>query len=210
MLSLSSVSLIHWHISSRHSKISGEPSWAKNKHFDITAKLTDTAQATLEKMTTDQHRSLMLALLVERFGLKYHVETRELPTYDLVPGKNGLKLTPAADTGDKTKQVNGMCDGCSYRGNNGIQGHDISVPVFAELLAGQLGRPVHDGTGYTDRIDVNLKWAPDLVFTPASDEDGSLLPLPQALEKQMGLHLISTRGSVTLHIIDHLDEPSPN
>jgi uncharacterized protein (TIGR03435 family) len=194
----------------RTDQISGVPSWAKNKHFDIRAKLTDTSQATLEKMTTDQHRALMLTLLVERFGLKYHVETKELPTYDLVPAKNGLRLTPATNPGDKTKQVNGMCDGCSYRDNNGVQGHDISVPVFAELLAGQLGRNVHDGTGYTARIDVNLKWAPDLDSTLASDEDGSLLPLPQALEKQMGLHLVSTRSPVTLYVIDHLDEPSPN
>lgn len=161
-------------------------------------------------MNTDQHRALLLALLVERFGLKYHVETKELPAYDLVPGKNGLRLMPAATTGDKTKQVDGMCSGCSYCGSNELKGHDIDLPTFAEILAGQLGRNVHDGTGYTARIDVDFKWAPDLDSKPASDEDAGLPLLPQALEKQMGLHLVSTRAPARLYVVDRLDEPSAN
>ncbi len=194
----------------RTDQISGEPNWAKDKHFDITAKLTDIDQSTLEKMNADQHRALLLALLVERFGLKFHIETKELPTYDLVPGKNGLKLTPAANSGDTKKQVDGMCSGCSFWGNSEVKGHDIDLPTFAELLAGQLGRNVHDGSGYTAKIDVHLKWAPDLDSKSTTDEDAALPPLPQALEKQMGLHLISTHGPAKLYVVDHLDEPSAN
>ncbi len=190
----------------RTDQISGSPSWAKDKHFDITAKLTDIDQATLNKMTPDQHRALLLALLVERFGLKYHVGTKELPIYNLVPGKGGLKLTPAA----QGKQVEGMCGGCSSWGNNEIKGHDMTLPIFAEYLASQLGREVHDDTGYIAKIDVNLKWAPDVGSQPASDEDAALPPLPQALEKQMGLHLASARGPVRLYVIDQLAEPSAN
>lgn len=87
----------------RSDQISGEPSWAKEKRFDITAKLTDTDRATVEKMTPEQHRALLLALLVERFGLKYHVETKEMPIYDLVPAKSGLKLTAATDSATKAE-----------------------------------------------------------------------------------------------------------
>jgi uncharacterized protein (TIGR03435 family) len=193
----------------RPDQISGLPAWAKDQHFDIAAKLTDTDPAVFDKMTQEQHRALMLALLIERFGLKYHTEVKRMPTYDLVPAKNGLKLTPAASPGDKDKQVNGQCDGCSYWGNNEVKAHDIDLPIFAEFLAAQLERNVHDATGYTGKIDIALKWAPDLGTRPASDDD-ALPPLPQALEKEMGLHLVSTKGPVRLYVIDQLNQPSDN
>jgi uncharacterized protein (TIGR03435 family) len=193
----------------RRDQISGEPAWAKDQHFDIVAKLTDTDPAIVDKLTTDQHRALLLALLVERFGLKYHTETKQLPTYNLVPAKNGLKLTSAASPGDKAKRVNGQCDGCTWWGNNEVRAHDIDLPTFAEMLAGQLERNVHDDTGYTGKIDVALKWAPDLGTQPPSDAD-ALPPLPQALEKQMGLHLVATKGPVTVYIVDRLNPPSDN
>lgn len=194
----------------RPDQLSGLPTWAKDKHFDITAKLTDTDKATLDKITPEQSRALMLALLVERFGLKYHLETKELPVYDLVPAKDGLKLTPAVNSGDKTKQVDGMCDGCSYGSDNEVKGHDIDMTAFVEVLAGQLRRDVHDKTGYTGKIDYKLKWAPALGDKPPSDEDAALPPLPQLLEKQMGLRLVPTRGPSRLYVIDHLEEPSAN
>ena len=193
----------------RKDQITGVPDWAEDQHFDITAKLVDTDQATLEKMTPDQHRALLLALLVERFGLKYHVETRDMATYDLVPSKKGLKLT-AADSGDKDKSVYGMCSGCASYGNNALISHDLALSAFADLLARQLGRTVNDRTGFTSKIDVKLKWIPDLGTKPISDEDAALPPLPQALEDEMGLRLAPSRGPVNLYVIDHLDKPSAN
>ena len=104
----------------RKDQITGAPGWAREKHFDISAKLTDIDPATAAKLTADQRRALLVALLAERFGLKYHVETKEMPTYDLVPAKSGLKLTPAVNSGsDNTKQ---MCSGCSYWGQQ--PGHE--------------------------------------------------------------------------------------
>ena len=102
----------------RKDQIIGEPGWVRDQRFDISAKLLGMDAATVDKMTGDQHRALLLALLVERFGLKYHVEARELPTYQLVPAKKGLKLTTAADSGDTTKRVYGMCSGCASWGNH--------------------------------------------------------------------------------------------
>ena len=194
----------------RKDQITGAPGWAQDEHFDITAKLIDTDQAAVEKMTDDQHRALLLALLIERFGLKYHAETRELATYDLVPSKKGLRLTAAADSGDKAKQVYGMCSGCAFFGNNAVTAHDLAVAAFAELLAGQLGRTVNDRTGFAGKIDVKLKWVPDLGSKPVSDEDAALPPLSQALEDEMGLRLVPSRGPVKLYVIDRLEKPSAN
>lgn len=194
----------------RRDQLSGQPDWAKEQHYDINAKLLDADPATIDKMSEDQHRALLLALLVERFGLKYHVETKEMATYDLLPSKGGLKMTPAANSGDKTKQVNGMCSGCFRWGNSVVAGHDMPMDTFARLLASQLERTANDRTGYDGKFDIDLKWAPDLGTKPASDEDASLPPLTQALEEQLGLHLQPSRGPVKIYVIDHLDKPSDN
>ena len=194
----------------RKDQINGEPAWAEEQHFDINAKLIDTDADTVEKMSNDQHRALLLALLVERFGLKYHVQIKDQPVYDLEPSKRGLKLTPAADSGDKTKQVYGLCSGCASWGNHAVTGHDLELAAFAELLAGQVGRSINDRTGFTGKIDVKLKWAPDLDAKPASEEEAALPPLAQALEEQLGIHLATGRGPVKMYVIDHLDKPSEN
>jgi uncharacterized protein (TIGR03435 family) len=40
------------------------------------------------------------SLLAERFGLKFHMETRELPGFELLVARGGPKLKPSAPLGD--------------------------------------------------------------------------------------------------------------
>ena len=67
--------------------------------------------------------------------------------------------------------------------------HDVELPAFTELLASQVERNVEDRTGFSGKIDISLKWAPDLGSKAVSDEDAGLPPLAQALEEQMGFVL---------------------
>lgn len=194
----------------RMDQISGFPDWAKSKHFDIEAKLTDVDPAAADKLTADQHRALLRALLAERFGLKFHVEEKQMPIYDLVPGKSGLKLTAALNPGDKGKEWHEMCSGCTNWGENNAKAHDIDMSLFAEMLAAQLGKSVRDETGYSGKIDVDIKWAPDVSTHAPTDEEAALPPLPQALEKELGLRLVATRGPVKMYVVDGLVEPSGN
>jgi uncharacterized protein (TIGR03435 family) len=75
--------------------VGGPPWWNSNK-FDITAKAED-GSATL-----DQMRTMLQGLLADRFKLKAHTETREVPIYDLVlargDGKLGPKMKASSDT----------------------------------------------------------------------------------------------------------------
>jgi uncharacterized protein (TIGR03435 family) len=77
-------------------QVAGGPPWQNADKFDINAKAED---ATL---TTDQMLGLLQTLLVDRFKLKMHTETREVPIYALVisrsDGKTGAKLKPSTDT----------------------------------------------------------------------------------------------------------------
>jgi uncharacterized protein (TIGR03435 family) len=77
-------------------QISG-PSWLDTERFDI--------QATMPPETTkEQFRVMLQNLLAERFGLKVHHETKELPMYSLVVAKGGPKMkesaVPPPDSGE--------------------------------------------------------------------------------------------------------------
>jgi uncharacterized protein (TIGR03435 family) len=76
-------------------EIVGGPPWWNSAKFDINAKAEDATQ------TTDQMLGLLKTLLADRFKLKVHTETREVPIYALVQarsdGKLGAKLKASAD-----------------------------------------------------------------------------------------------------------------
>lgn len=70
-------------------QIVGGPTWQMSNRFDISAKAADgTTQGTQDLLP------LMKALLADRFKLKTHMETRELPTYALVVARSDGKLGP--------------------------------------------------------------------------------------------------------------------
>jgi len=56
--------------------------------FDIEAKAETTGKA----VSQDQMRLMVQTLLEDRFKLKVHRETRELPVYNMVLEKNGPKM----------------------------------------------------------------------------------------------------------------------
>jgi uncharacterized protein (TIGR03435 family) len=76
-------------------QIVGGPSWQNSNKYDIDAR-AENASATL-----DQMRAMLQGLLADRFKVKAHIETREVPTYALVvarAGKLGSKLKASTDT----------------------------------------------------------------------------------------------------------------
>ena len=77
---------------SKSDRIVGAPDWVRSKRYDIEAKVAPDDAPKLDKLKMEQRRTMLLPLLEERFGLKYHHETRELPTYALVVAKSGPKL----------------------------------------------------------------------------------------------------------------------
>jgi uncharacterized protein (TIGR03435 family) len=71
-------------------KIVGAPAWADSERYDIEAKAPgDTAPGPVQPM--------IQALLADRFQLKVHKETRDLPVYELTVPKNGSKMKLSAD-----------------------------------------------------------------------------------------------------------------
>src|SRR5579872_506540 len=74
--------------------ISAAPNWIDSEHFDIEAKATES------NPTKEQTAMMIQLLLMDRFKLAVHAETRQLPVYALVlskPGKIGPQLLPHSD-----------------------------------------------------------------------------------------------------------------
>jgi uncharacterized protein (TIGR03435 family) len=69
------------------------PNWLDSERYDIVAKIPKGA-------TKEQFQVMLQNLLAERFKLKIHRETKELPIYALVVAKGGLKMkeTPKDET----------------------------------------------------------------------------------------------------------------
>src|SRR5215472_5114655 len=79
-----------FHVEDDH--IIGAPGWVKTNRYDVEAKVSPDDAPRLDKLKFDDRRSMILPLLVERFNLKYHHETREMASYTLVVAKGGPKL----------------------------------------------------------------------------------------------------------------------
>lgn len=182
-------------------QISGLPGWVDADHFDIQAKMSEQDTAAWKNLSmkekTEQQRLLIQALLAERCQLKFHRESKELPVYDLVIAKGGLKMPEAKpNPGSRT-----------YMGTGKFEALSVTIDSLVFTLGNEVGRVVVDKTGLGEKkFDINLKWTPD-------EQSGSADAGPSifaALEEQLGLKLVAARGPVEVVVVDQMEKPSPN
>lgn len=77
-------------------RISGAQDWMNSERYDIEAKIDPARVEEFKKLTPEEKKAarqhMLQALLADRFKLTLHRETKDLPIYNLVVGKNGSKL----------------------------------------------------------------------------------------------------------------------
>jgi uncharacterized protein (TIGR03435 family) len=74
-------------------QVIGGPNWIDSERYDIQAKADCSGGA----LSRAQLQLMVQSMLEDRFQLKAHLETRELPIYNLVAAKDGAKLKASAD-----------------------------------------------------------------------------------------------------------------
>jgi uncharacterized protein (TIGR03435 family) len=190
-------------------KFIGLPGWANNENFDIEAKVDDADVAEFQKLNFDKRQLMVQALLADRFKLRAHQETRELPLYELVITKNGLKLQ-ASDAnpvpGDMTT------------GRGGITGQNVGLYRLVTALTRAVGRSIVDKTGLKGQYDFTLNWTPDEADTSSSQSSNGAAQAPDAsgvsiftaIQEQLGLKLVPAKGPVEVLVVDHVEYPSVN
>ena len=194
-------------------RILGVPNWVKTDRFDVEAKVSSADAPKIDHLTIEQRRLMLQSLLAERFNLKYHHETKELPVYTLVIAKGGLKLKPNPAGVDHEQS------GIRSNGRGDFEGMNANINVLCHVLSEQpeLSHTIIDKTGLTGSFDFHLQWTPSDSGPAGPDgnsssgiSDSDKPSLFTALQEQLGLKLESQKGPVDVIVIDHIDLPSPN
>jgi len=149
----------------------------------------------------DDLRLMFQALLEERFRLKYHWESHELPLYELTLAKNGPKLK----TGDPNRR--GIADRRSTAPEPGVSrlAGSGSIEDLVGALGARLGSPVRNLTGLTGGwYDFDVPFARDITVTTAAAN------LVTAVEEELGLKLKRSRGPVNVLVVERVQKPTEN
>jgi uncharacterized protein (TIGR03435 family) len=206
----------------------GGPDWLDTDRWDIEAKAPEgTVSARINPINVsvpDTIALMLQGLLEERFKLKTHRDTRELPVYELLVAKGGAKVrlsedqtTPAALVGGGGAQRGGVLPrGGIHLGRTDMEAQAQPISLLAAALGAlYAGRPVLDKTGLKGLYDIELRWTPDpgLVAPVNPGAAPATLSGPSffsALEEQLGLKLESSRGPLPVLVIDSIDRPLEN
>ncbi len=213
------------------SQLSG-PDWLGKERFDIVAKVPHGG-------TKDQVDLMLRSLLIERFHLEVHHETKNLPIYELTVAKGGLKLQAASGSTDSAAEPRPFQQGDLPRipagrwglvpracaksdtptlcGHSRVLGNAQAAAEIAQMVTSLLGRLAVDKTGAAGRYDYILDFAPASINVPVAGTGGAPAledAYPDfivAVERQMGIKIEGKTGPVDVVVIDHAERtPTAN
>jgi uncharacterized protein (TIGR03435 family) len=168
-------------------QIVGGPGWQTSQKFDIVAKGPDGATAL-------QLMPMLKSLLADRFKLKAHMETRDMPTATLLVARSdgrlgpNLKPTTANCSGkeleeEQRKRAEALLKGgpaalaatvakpgeCGMTPIGGGKGAGLratgqTLVPVVQLLTQAIGKPVYDKTGLTGLYDYELTFDPEVML----------------------------------------------
>jgi len=227
-----------------HYQVAGV-SFSDNNFFELALKVPEGA-------TKDQVRVMWQNLLKERFKLAIHREKRDAQVFELVVAKGGLKIRESAPppANPDTAVTGARSEGPPKLNRDGfpeLPGRERGMIMMAgkarwrlpegtmdqlcNMLAGQLGQPVNDGTGLTGKYFLELYWATDngimpgtrVTTAPVGHPGGAQSPvaalpeadsgpsLQSAVQSQLGLTLEKKRGQIEMLVVDHAEKvPTEN
>lgn len=219
--------------------IANAPPWLDNAKFDILAKAG--ANVRVDKFGSgnlinyEDLRSMLRALITERFQMKAHMEDRPVTAYTLIAVKPKLKATTDPTERTRCKEGPGP-DGKDPRIANPVLDRlitcqNMTIAQIGDELQhvanGYIYNPVVDGTGLKGSYDFTLSFSsPDKMLpntggapnssganssdSNISDPNGAV-SIFDAVSRQLGLKLEKTKRSYPVLVIDHIEEtPTAN
>jgi uncharacterized protein (TIGR03435 family) len=194
------------------------PDWMNQQRFNIEAKVPQGA-------TRDDLKKMIENLLLERFGLQYHREPKDMTGFELVVAKGGPKLKetgPPPEGGAPEWSLklgpNGFPEipvGSSgmavMNGKAAKRGTAETMELLARNLAGQVSKPVTDATGLKGKYDYFLYWMSS-GRGPSTAETEDVGPtLFTAIQEQLGLKLESKKVTIQMLVVDKVEKtPTEN
>ena len=203
-------------------RIIGGPAWLDSDRFDILATAPTAAAG-------EAIRSMLRALLEERFSLAMHGETREMPIYVFKIARTDGRLGPhlrrsTTDCGGRSSAVVSGRVQCGILvsqgpGSASLRGGAATMENFVRLLGDFLDRPVTDESGLAGSFDLELQFTALRSSTPGAATPGASAPTPAAddiptvftaVQEQLGLKLDAQRGRADVWVVDGVSLPSPD
>jgi uncharacterized protein (TIGR03435 family) len=202
--------------------VEGGLPWVGSSRYTVNAKAESPQRQTMMR------GPMLQGVIEDRFKLKLHRETREVPAYELTVAKGGPKLPPfkegtctpndftvfpfkPAAPGDT------RCDAVArIKGPNiAVDGQGISMDVFASTFLGMLDRPVVNKTGLRGLYAIHVEYARDEVTFPdgpptAPSDEPAGPSIFTALQEKLGLKLTPAKAMQQFLVIDHIEKPSEN
>jgi uncharacterized protein (TIGR03435 family) len=185
----------------------------------------DPAQPMLDNETL---APLLLKLLEQRFGLKYHMEERPVTAYVLAAAKPKLKR---ADPDSRSSCKSSPAPAGAPPGTTVLTCQNVTMEQFGNFLRGmasELTWPVADATGLEGTWDLTLTYSRTAGMAgrrggsmdAGSPSSGSVVTAEDptggetifhALEKQLGLKLEQQKRPIPVYVIDHIEQkPTEN
>jgi uncharacterized protein (TIGR03435 family) len=185
-------------------QIVGGPSWIDSSRFDIVAKAA--SGVSLKTATT-----MLRTLLEDRFALKTHAETRQLPIFTLVRAKSDGTLGPQLRRSTIDCQALAQqrrADPTTAPPRPALCGMKFDIGTFSagsvvisnlvSVLSGAVQAIVVDHTELTGSFDIDLRWSAGLPTDVASGDAPSDAPsIFAAVQEQLGLKLNPRKGRST-------------
>jgi uncharacterized protein (TIGR03435 family) len=178
-------------------------SWMEEVMYEVDARAPESTPATVTDLRSTTYniedervREMMQALLIDRFQLKFHRETKPGDVYLLERSGKPLALQPAA--------ANPSWNGLGYNDGQWIM-RSMGMPQLASFANDMLSAPVLDRTELSGLFDYKERDA-DEPPVYGGDRSDSF----QRFLHEFGLKLERTRGPVETFVIDSAARPSPN
>ena len=187
-------------------QVLGGEKWVHEDRYDFDArppKSSKSSQAnpsSIKLPPNEEQRGMLRAMLLDRFQLKYHMETREGPVYFLEKSGKELKLAPSKNPAE--------FPWVGFRGEEakstiGLGGENAPMPLMAKRLSTLLARIVVDRTRLEGSFDFGYQYVAD-------DPKGERIHAIFVSVEAIGLKLESGKGPIRYLVIDSASKPSEN
>jgi uncharacterized protein (TIGR03435 family) len=185
-------------------QLAGGPNWVSSQWFEINAVPPEASPSRNIKLqnaqpTSEQHQMLQ-SLLRDRFGFKYHLETKKGEIYILSRGSRALQLKPPKDPDADPRAIVMMKEGDIADGE--AVGTNTTTDYLAIRLSRYLQLPVLNQTGITGSYDYYLP--------PDDAENKDPVAAVLSVVDRLGLKIKRGRGPIQHLVIDHIEMPSEN
>jgi uncharacterized protein (TIGR03435 family) len=207
-----------WAVGESGTVVTGGPSWIRSDGYTVDA----TAKSA---SSTPLMAGLMLQTLLEdRFELKVHYESRDVPVYELTKADGWYQKLQRVTAAGRCTSLDAARDDfeppalaagerwCSSEISltstvSRLNVEGATIEELSRFLSAQpfIGRRVSDRTGFPGRFDFHLEFAPRPDHEPIAPADGR--SIFTALREQLGLKLEPASGPGRFLVVDRVERP---